>query len=70
LVRWSLPIDGVCTKRGGEPLVENATKYRLRRQGRRHGRPLAHKTQVDLACLIVKELELPGRIRLVVLAEE
>jgi hypothetical protein len=114
---WFLPIDGVCTKRGGESLVENATKYRkkrrgakgkstkahafvqgilitasgrriplprrsyytqkyvnmqnrLRREGRRHGRPLAHKTQVDLACLIVKELDLPDNIRLVVLADE
>ncbi len=31
---------------------------------------LVHKTQVDRACLIVKELELPENIRLVVVADE
>jgi hypothetical protein len=40
------------------------------RQGERPGNPLAFKTQVDLACLIVKELHLPKNIRLVVVADE
>lgn len=40
------------------------------RLGRRKGKPLVLKTQVDLACLIVKELDLPDNIRLVVLADE
>lgn len=43
---------------------------RLRREGRRRGRPLVHKTQVDLACLIVKELDLPENIRLIVDTDE
>lgn len=43
---------------------------RLLREGMRQGKPLAFKTQVDLACLIVKELELPKDIRLVVVADE
>lgn len=114
---WFLPIDGVCTQRGGDSRVENATKYRkkgrgkkgrstkahafvqavliapsgrriplprrsyytqkyvnrqnrLRREGRRRGKPLAFKTRVDLACLIVKELDLPKDIQLVVTADE
>jgi hypothetical protein len=43
---------------------------RLRKEGRRRGKPLVHKTQVDLACLIVKELDLPDNIKLVVVADE
>jgi hypothetical protein len=35
---------------------------RLRKEGRRRGKLLVHKTQVDLACLIVKELDLPDNI--------
>lgn len=38
--------------------------------GRRRGTRLAFKTQIDLACLIVKEAALPGNVRLVVLADE
>ena len=38
--------------------------------GRRKGNRLAFKTQVDLACLIVKEMNLPDNIRLVVVADE
>jgi len=41
-----------------------------RREADSLGNPLTYKTQVDLACLIVKELELPVNIRLVVLADE
>jgi len=37
---------------------------------RRKGKPLVFKTQQSLACLIVKELELPDNIRLVVVADE
>jgi len=51
---------------GGYVRKEN---QRRRRTGRKQGR-LVFKTQVELACLIVKELELPGNIRLVVLADE
>ena len=43
---------------------------RLRKEGRRHGKPLAFKTQVDLAYLIVKELDLPEGIQLVVTADQ
>jgi hypothetical protein len=39
-------------------------------QGRRKGNRLVCKTQVDLACLIVKEMDLPENIRLVVVADE
>lgn len=52
------------------------TRSYLRRQndrlrtGRRRGQPLAYKSQVDLACLVVKELDLPTTIRLVVVADE
>jgi len=42
---------------------------RLRREGRRKGKRLVHKTQQELACLIVKELKLPENIKLVVLAD-
>lgn len=38
--------------------------------GRRKGNRLELKTQVDLACLIVKELDLPDNIHLVVVADE
>ena len=38
--------------------------------GRRKGNRMVHKTQVDLACLIVKELDLPDNIRLVTVADE
>ena len=43
---------------------------RLRRKGRRKGRRLVYKTQLDLACLIIKELELPENIKLVIVADE
>jgi SRSO17 transposase len=43
---------------------------RLRREGRRKGRRLVHKSQQELACLIVKELKLPETVKLVVLADE
>jgi len=115
--RWLVPIDGVCTQRGGDALIENAIKYRKKRhgdkgrstkahafvqglvitpsgmriplprrsyytqtyvnrqnrllkEGRRHGKRLAFKTQVDLACLIVSELDLPKDIQVVVTADE
>jgi hypothetical protein len=45
-------------------------RNRLRKEGRRRGKLLVHKTQVDLACLIVKELDLPDNIKLVVVADE
>jgi len=38
--------------------------------GRRKGKPLVFKTQQKLACLIVKEIELPDNIKLVVVADE
>lgn len=38
--------------------------------GRRRGKPLAFKTQQDLACQVVKELDLPDSIKLVVVADE
>ncbi len=38
--------------------------------GRRTGKPLVLKTQQDLACLIVKELDLPENIKLVVVVDE
>lgn len=37
---------------------------------RRTGKPVVYKTQVDLACLIVKELKLPENIQLVVVTDE
>jgi hypothetical protein len=114
---WFLAIDGVCTQRGGDALVENAIVYRkkrrgdrgrstkahafvqgllitpsgrriplprrsyytqkyvnrenrLRKEGRRRGKPLVFKTQVDLARLIVEELELPQNVQLVVTADQ
>ncbi len=47
-----------------------ARENRLRKKGRRRGRRFVYKTQLDLACLIVKELELPENITLVVVADE
>jgi hypothetical protein len=47
-----------------------ARENRLRREGRRKGGRLVYKTQLDLACLIIKELDLPENIRLVVVADE
>ncbi len=38
--------------------------------GRRKGKPLVFKTQQSLACLIVKELQLPDNVKLVVVADE
>jgi hypothetical protein len=38
--------------------------------GRRKGKPLVFKTQQGLACLIVKELDLPDNIKLIVVADE
>ena len=38
--------------------------------GERQGLRLAYKSQIDLACLIVEELDLPTHLRLVVLADE
>lgn len=46
------------------------SQNRMLQLGQREGRPLIYKTQVDLAGLIVRELELPANIRLVVLADE
>jgi SRSO17 transposase len=52
------------------------TKSYVRRQnkrlklGRRKGKPLVYKSQVDLACLMVKGLDLPETIKLVVVADE
>ena len=43
---------------------------RLRKEGRRKGKRLTLKSQQELACLIVKELELPENVKLVVLADE
>jgi len=43
---------------------------RLRRKRRRKGGRLVYKTQLDLACLIIRELELPENIKLVVAADE
>jgi hypothetical protein len=43
---------------------------RMLKLGPREGQSPVYKTQVDLACLIVKELKLPGNIRLVVLGDE
>lgn len=47
-----------------------ARENRLRKKGRRRHRRLVYKTQLDLACLIIKELELPENIKLVVVADE
>ncbi len=41
-----------------------------RPRGRKGGKPLVFKTQPDLACLLVKELDLPENIRVVVVADE
>lgn len=52
------------------------TKEYVRREnrrlqlGRRKGKPVIYKTQVELACLIIKEIQLPDTIRLVVLADQ
>lgn len=52
------------------------TKAYIKRQnkrlklGRRKGKPLVYKSQVDLACLMVKELDLPETLKLVVVADE
>jgi hypothetical protein len=43
---------------------------RAEKQKRKKGRRLVYKTQLDLACLIIKELRLPENITLVVLADE
>jgi len=43
---------------------------RMLKLGQRQGQRLTYQTQVDLACLIVKELKLPENIRLVVLGDE
>lgn len=43
---------------------------RRRKLGRKKGKPLVFKTQPDLACLLVKELDLPENVRLVVVADE
>jgi hypothetical protein len=45
------------------------TKEYIRRE-KKKGRRLSYKTQLDLACLIIKELKLPQNIKLVVLADE
>jgi hypothetical protein len=47
-----------------------ARENRLRREGRRKGGRLVYKTQLDLACLIIRELDLPENIKLVVVADE
>ena len=47
-----------------------ARENRLRKKGRRRHRRLVYKTQLDLACLIIKELDLPENIKLVVVADE
>jgi hypothetical protein len=41
-----------------------------RRRGERTGKPLVFKTQIELACLMIKEVDVPGNIRLVVTADE
>jgi hypothetical protein len=46
------------------------SQNRLLALGERQGKPLVYKTQIELAGLILKELELPENIRLVVLADE
>lgn len=46
------------------------SQNRLLALGQRPGKPLAHKTQVELAGMIIGELKLPANIRLVVLADE
>lgn len=43
---------------------------RRRKRGLKSGKPLVFKTQPGLACLLVKELDLPENIRLVVVADE
>ena len=45
------------------------TEEYIRRE-KRKGRRLVYKTQLDLACLIIKELKLPENIRLIVTADE
>lgn len=51
-----------------EPYVRS--QNRMLRAGQRPGKPLAYKTQTELAGMIIGELELPANIRLVVLADE
>jgi len=46
------------------------SQNRLLALGQRQGTPLAYKTQIELAGMIIGELELPANIRLVVLADE
>jgi hypothetical protein len=46
------------------------SQNRLLALGQRPGKPLACKTQVELAGMIIGELKLPANIRLVVLADE
>jgi SRSO17 transposase len=43
---------------------------RLRKEGRRRGKPLVYKSHQDLACLIIKELDLPDNMTLVVVADQ
>ena len=55
---------------GARTPLPRRTYYTKRYVGRenRKGRRLVYKTQLDLACLIIKELKLPENIKLVVLA--
>ena len=59
---WFLAIDGVCTRRGGDALVENAIKYRKKRRGAKGRSTKAHAfVQALLIAPSGRRIPLPRR---------